>query len=376
MSRDYDIMQKTRVIFRYPNAKGLFVDVPNFRPGGAPIQMYTLATELAKDPKYDVRFWVDGEAPKDRIKNVKLISNPAMVENGIPIVSRFENQKRKKAFSEEFRNAVCIFSVTDKNKLSEWQRMIHSVGGKTVYRIASDVEVIPSLRFSDVSDPLLEVAFGTDVVISQTNKQQRLLKENFGRDSIVVRSTFIESGYEEAERDCILWVGQSVAIKRPWIVLDLARRFPGEQFVMVMPEIDKNLALSIKEDAKSIANLQIISHVDPDKIQTYFNRAKVVLNTSVYEGYPNTLHQASIARAPYLSLSWNSDNCFDAHDMGACAENNVLLMVKLLNEYLESPDLREKIGKNAYDNYQSAHSLEKVVEDFKTVIDRASVLES
>lgn len=376
MGRAIDKNQKIKVVFRYPNAKGLFVDVPNFHPGGAPIQMYTLATELAKDPKYDVRFWVDGEAPKDRIKNVKLISNPAMIENGIPIVSRFENQKRKKAFSEEFRNAVCIFSVADNLKLPEWQKMIHSVGGKTIYRVASDVDVTPSLRFSDGSDPFSKAIFGTDFVICQTRKQQISLKANFDKDSAVVRSTFVESGYEETEKDSILWVGQSVAIKRPWIVLDLARRFQKEQFFMIMPEVDKNIALSIKEDAKSIFNLEIIPYVEPKKIQSYFNRAKVVLNTSVYEGYPNTLHQASIAKTPYLSLSWNSDNYLDLHQMGTCADNDVLVMTQLLEKYLNDSSLREKQGNYAYNNFLSEHSVEKALEDIKTVINKVSMLES
>lgn len=364
------------VIFRYPEAKGLFVDVPNFKPGGAPIQTYTLATELAKDSSFNVYFWVDGEVPEEHVDGVKLFSSPDLISKGIPILSRFKNEGIKAEFQKRFIDSVCIYTVADNLGLPEQQKMIHEVGGKTIYRVASDVDVKPELRFSDGNDPYTKAIFSADKIIAQTLSQKEILRQRFRIDADVVRSSFRESEYNKIEKDCVLWVGHSVAIKRPWVVSELARRFPDEKFVMIIPEVDANIALAFKDGADKITNLEVIAHVDPDEIQTYFNRAKVVLNTSVYEGYPNTLHQASIGRAPYLSLSWNPDGYLEANGMGVGADNDVEKMAQLLKKYLEDEELRNSTGENAYKNFKNEHDVSVAIEDLKAVIRNVAMLKS
>lgn len=364
------------VIFRYPNAKGLFIKVPGFKPGGAPIQMYTLATELAKDQNFNVNFWVGGDVPERRIQGVKLISQQGPVEKGLPLVSRSINKKRAESIASQYADGCFIFSVAEEEFFPRQQEIIHAHGGKTLYQVASDIDVSPFLRSSNGSDAFSQALLKADGIIAQTPKQKEELKKNFGRDSCIVKPSFRLSEDSDWSEEIILWVGQGWSIKRPWIVLELARRFPKEKFVMIMPAADMSLIGAIKDEAEKVENIEIVDYVEFTKIQRYFNRAKLVLNTSVHEGFPNTLHQAAMGKAPYVSLSWDANNYLEKNCIGACAHNDVNRMVSVMSEYLMDPTFMHLTGERAYKNFKENHDVAVVIEDFKTAIRNVAMLES
>lgn len=371
-----NIFQKISVLFCYPRAKNLFVKVPGSKTGGAPIQMYTLASELAKDPNFDVCFWVEGDVPDHRIDGVKLVSQQGPIQHGLPIVSRAINKKRREKLAVNFPGACFIFSVANQDFFPQQQEIIHAHGGKTIYRIASEIDVCPELRNSNGSDAFSQALKKADGIIAQTEFQQRLLKENFDRDSVLLKPSFRLSEFEQWSDEHILWVGQGWDIKRPWIVLEFARRFPKEKFVMIMPTADDTLIAAIKDEAEKVANLEIIDYVEFAEIQRYFNSAKLVLNTSVHEGFPNTVHQAAMGKAPYVSLSWDADGYLERNCVGACAKNDVNKMAGIINDYLVEPSFMHLTGERAYQNFQANHNVTIVIEDLKEAIRDVAMLKS
>ncbi|MDZ4180688.1 MAG: hypothetical protein U1E29_15895, partial [Coriobacteriia bacterium] len=62
------------IVFVYDNAKGWFLDVPGWRPGGGSRAIYTLATELAQDSAFDVRLLVPGAVPTHPVEGVQLVT--------------------------------------------------------------------------------------------------------------------------------------------------------------------------------------------------------------------------------------------------------------------------------------------------------------
>lgn len=365
-----DVAKPQKVIFRYPNSKGLFVEVSGFKPGGAPIQMYTLATELAKDDRYNVYFWVDGDAPEERIENIQLFTGPQLIQRGVPVLSRLINNKRKKEFASIFSDAVTIFTVADMNNLPVLQEQVHSAGGKTIYRVASDIDVDPSLRFADGSDLFSQALRAADAIVVQTGVQHGLLKGKLGLDSTLINSAFRKSKATNWSSEIILWVGQALPIKRPWVVLELAREYPNEEFVMVMPPSDMHIANAIKDQAKALKNVDIVDFVEVREIQNYYNRAKLVLNTSVNEGFPNTIHQAALGKAPYISLKWNPGNYLERNNKGRAADNDVRKLVEIVGEYLSKPELIEFEGQQSYQNFTENNDVEVVIEQYKELIKR------
>jgi glycosyltransferase involved in cell wall biosynthesis len=84
--------------------------------------------------------------------------------------------------------------------------------------------------------------------------------------------------------------------KRAELALEIARRLPAHNFVMIGgPDPDRRSQeyfASLKEAAKSHPNLEIKGFVPLAETEKHFNNARVFLNTSEYEGFPNTFLQA------------------------------------------------------------------------------------
>lgn len=252
-------------------------------------------------------------------------------------------------------------------RLAEYQPVVRGLGGKTVYRVAADFDLCPQERGSDGSDPFTAALREVDAVVTQTDTQACWALELLGRESVGISpSVRIPEKREPAEKDTILWVGQCYALKRPWAFLELARAFPDERFVMIAPDVGAPYFFdAIADSAKSLANLELIESVPYSEIQHHFDQAKVFVNTSLVEGFPNTFHQAAIARTPVLSLSWNTGDYLTATGIGQCAHGDMNVLIEQLRGLLEDSTLRTTMGETARCRVEQYNDVRIVVEDWK-----------
>lgn len=383
-------IKRIPVVFRYPEARPLFFGSEKWHVGGAPLQMYMLAKELAKDPCFDVSFWIDGPIPAKQVDGISMYSFPLPIPlwraiSFLPQATRSAalwiaeviNRRRCRIAARLARDGVMIFSVCSSSELVSHQEMIHKNGGKVFYRVASDIDVVPQMRGEEGDDDFSMALATVDTVIVATHYQRRMAKENFGIDTLLIPSPFLlpfvpdDSKVANEERDTILWVGQCVAYRRPWVMLELARAFPSENFVMVMPECDALLTRAIKSQLSAASNIELIDHVPPDQIQPYFNRAKMYVNTSQFEGFPNTLHQAAFARTPYVSLTWNPDNLLENNNIGLGCNDDVSTMILHMSTLLQDEELMRQMGDNAHQYVTTQHVFEDVVSQYKDAIRKA-----
>lgn len=144
-------------------------------------------------------------------------------------------------------------------------------------------------------------------VIVQNLAQQRMLKEHFGREGHL-----IQNGYEEAAarpgsfQGHVLWAATVKPLKRPDLFIELARRTPGRRFVMVggpgiTPDAQAYFA-EMAERASGVPNLEMKGHVPYHQVGAWFDGAALSVNTSDYEGLPNTFLQAWLRGIPSLSF--------------------------------------------------------------------------
>jgi glycosyltransferase involved in cell wall biosynthesis len=98
----------------------------------------------------------------------------------------------------------------------------------------------------------------------------------------------------QAPKDRVLWVGTLRAGKRPELFLELAARLPHRRFVMVGGPDPKEAALfeRMRREAARYANLEFTGFLPLAQVETRFDGARVLVNTSRYEGMPNTFLQA------------------------------------------------------------------------------------
>jgi glycosyltransferase involved in cell wall biosynthesis len=126
---------------------------------------------------------------------------------------------------------------------------------------------------------------------------------------------------ERAPKDTdFLWVSRCVPMKRPELFLDLAAALPDRSFQMICPAQDPVLFGKVVARAAALPNMRFIESVPYSQVQHFYDRARVFVNTSEWEGWPNSFIQAGLGRAALLSLAVNPDDIFGAFRPGIHAE--------------------------------------------------------
>jgi glycosyltransferase involved in cell wall biosynthesis len=120
---------------------------------------------------------------------------------------------------------------------------------------------------------------------------------------VVIPSVYELPAQRVAEkRDLVLWVGTVHVNKRPEIFFDLARRMPLRRFVMIGgPGANRAFYDEMKSRAAAIPNLEFKGFLPLAQVEPWFDRARVVVNTSAYEGMPNVFLQAWARGVPTVA---------------------------------------------------------------------------
>lgn len=147
-----------------------------------------------------------------------------------------------------------------------------------------------------------------DAVIVQNIAQLRMLKENFGRDGHLIQNGYEEPAAKQSSfGGYVLWAATVKPLKRPDLFVELARRLPKRRFLMVGgPSVDQPEAAAyveqIAQAAATVPNITLAGYVPYAEVGAYFDGASVFVNTSDYEGLPNTFMQSWIRGIPTVSF--------------------------------------------------------------------------
>jgi glycosyltransferase involved in cell wall biosynthesis len=171
---------------------------------------------------------------------------------------------------------------------------------KSIYAGASDVDFIPGqqeIRFARDRKIFEYGLKHVTRIVTQNPAQQELLRKNYGREGTLIPSCYSPGPGARPDRGgYVLWVASFRASKRAEVALEIARRLPNYRFVIVGGSDEGRKAQlyfeSIREAAKALPNVDMKGFVPFAEAERYFNGARVLLNTSLYEGFPNTFLQA------------------------------------------------------------------------------------
>jgi glycosyltransferase involved in cell wall biosynthesis len=148
--------------------------------------------------------------------------------------------------------------------------------------------------------------------------RRRGMEASFYRYLLVPRP----DGERPAKDTDFLWVSRCVAMKRPDLFVDLAEAMPGRSFEMICPPQDRELYERVSARAAALPNVRFIESVPYSQVQRHYDRARVFVNTSEWEGWPNSFIQAGLGRAALLSLAVNPDDIFGLYRPGFHAEQD------------------------------------------------------
>ena len=240
-----------------------------------------------------------------------------------------------------------------------------------VYAAAHDTDFIPGhYMLSNIRDKILYV-YGlkrASAIIVQTNYQKSLLKKSFNLPSKVIQNIYpLISQNKSSNRKYILWVSNFKPWKRPEIFLDLADLYPDQEFVMIGgPDKNRDFFQQMQVRAADIPNLKFLGFQPFETTNAYFDQAKIFVNTSEYEGFPNTFLQAWSRGIPVLSFI-DPDGLIQEHGLGIAVSDFQGLRRatgRLLSEY---DDFSNRI-KAYFDAKHSARAIDKYVELFEGLV--------
>jgi glycosyltransferase involved in cell wall biosynthesis len=162
-----------------------------------------------------------------------------------------------------------------------------------------------------------------DRVLVQNEYQREICRGFTGRPVTVVGS-IAEAAVQRSNRpSAFLWVGRPISYKRPLAYVELARAVPEAQFVMVAPTLsarpDLDLSAEVASAARDLPNLTILPAQGRKDLLELVEKAVAVVNTSEFEGMPNTFLEGWARGVPALAFSHDPDGVIGRHSLGTFA---------------------------------------------------------
>jgi glycosyltransferase involved in cell wall biosynthesis len=229
-------------------------------------------------------------------------------------------------------------------------------GKRAVYAGASDRDFLPGqgdqIRYARDRWLFRRGMERVDAIVAQNDVQRATCRATYGREAVVIPSCYeIPKKKAAQEKNLILWVGTLHVNKRPELLLELAQRLRERRFVMIGgPGSDSAFYESIRARAGGIANLEFKGFVPLAEVEPWFDRARVLVNTSLYEGMPNTFLQAWARGVPTASTV----------DVGAPV-NQVAANVEELSRTIEFLLANPEAGTRCREYFERTHSCAHVL---------------
>jgi glycosyltransferase involved in cell wall biosynthesis len=197
-----------------------------------------------------------------------------------------------------------------------------------VFRIASDSDCDPERLI--IPYGYGKVIYGWGItrigrVLAQSEAQQQAMAVNYGVGSSIA-GMLVDRGddsrlFEDRRLD-VLWVGNLRRVKRPDLMLALAREVPDLSCEMVGGTQPREEALfdETRAAAAELPNLRFAGPLPYAQVGPVFENARVFVNTSDMEGFPNTYLQAWARGVPVVAF-FDPDGVIAREGLGHAAQN-------------------------------------------------------
>src|SRR5262249_44626116 len=132
-----------------------------------------------------------------------------------------------------------------------------------------------------------------DGIVAQNELQRSRCRATYGRDAVVIPSCYQLPERRERNpprRDAVLWVGVIRGGRGPALLRELPRRLPQRRFVMVGGPRGGDAALfeRARAEAATLPNIEFTGFLPLPEVESRFDAARLLVNTSDFEGLPNT----------------------------------------------------------------------------------------
>ena len=362
-----------KICFINVNAYSIFNPRSKAVVGGTEVQLFNIANYLSFGNNFQISFIVGDWGQKvdeeyyGKIKLVKSFSLQKTLWNYVKAPFVLWNKLTKEDADVYIASSagveIGIIALFCKMK-----------GRRFIYRTAHQIDCnLEFIKERGIVGKIYKYGLeNTDVVITQNKEHQEMLWNNHKIDAIILKNCYNIKMTNKQDKKYILWVARCDKWKRPKLFLRIVKNFSQEKFIMISPRVEHNkqLFVEIEKEARQLNNLQFIEKVPFSKIQEYFNKAKLFIGTSDYEGFPNTYLQACMGGTPIISLRVNPDKFITKNSLGYCADGNFNLMLKQIKQILKNKDDWKVKSDNTLEYVKKNHDINNIGKRWEKIINK------
>ena len=133
--------------------------------------------------------------------------------------------------------------------------------------------------------------------------------------------------------------------------------------MIMAPDLDTTLQQAVISQAAALANVDYRGFVSYDQIGGFYQRARLLVHTSLREGFPNVFLQAWECGVPVVARNVDPDNVIVRYGLGrvsGCTER----FINDVRELLTDETQRTAIGDACRDYLLHTHSPDVVIDQY------------
>ncbi|MBI2415260.1 MAG: glycosyltransferase family 4 protein [Candidatus Kerfeldbacteria bacterium] len=365
-------MSNGSIIFFGYFAYGIFNPASQIVFGGAEVQIYQLATQLAKTGK-SVALITAGTKPYSQS-----VIDGVQVYKVLPLNRQNSIWTKSMAIGRMFyylaklpgRTVVQRALGPETGMLTFFCKLL---GKRFVYMVAHDWDVNGSYKqkYGWLGKLAIWGLRHASVVLTQNHEQQAMLHQTYGKASTVFPTVYPipATVLPRSLRKGILWVGRAEQWKQPELFINLAEQLPQQSFTMIMPAgNDVAFYQTVLTRARTFSNLTVLEQVPFTQIDDYFSRTLLLVNTSTMEGFPNTFIQATKNGTPIVSWRVNPDGIITTHNLGAVASDSSEQLVEQVQQLVTDTALWQQCSDHCHTYAQAQHDIKRWLPEFERLV--------
>lgn len=337
--------------------------------GGAEHQVYCLAKYLQS--RMDVHYlttsdeggeWQDGAIQVSALRRRKLL------HRALGRFSALNYSRVRDALQRLNPDFIYVRSATA--YLGMAARHVLRSQCTLVWHIAHAVHVQPfharALRtapFDYIDKRLAEYGIQhANYIIGQAKYEEELLQRNYGRRCDLI----VGNWHPEPAQPCVkdrpvkvVWIANIKPWKRPEAFIDLAARLQDVQdveFIMIGRPGSARYQRSLDARIRQVRGLTYLGERSVEEVNRILDESHVFVNTSEYEGFPNTFVQAWFREVPVVSLQVDPDDILAREELGFHS-GSLERLAQDTRRLVGDPELRTRMGQRAKAYATRNHSL-------------------
>jgi len=202
------------------------------------------------------------------------------------------------------------------------------------------------------------------VIIAQTEQIASLFRTKLPKSDVRCIRTPVLSPIQtkSGDKPYVVSIARLVWYKRPQAVLKVARMLPEVTFVLAgYGEMES----TIREESAKIPNLTFLGRQSPEDALRLMREARVFLNTSEAEGFPNTLSESLSCETPYVSF-YDPDEVICRYGLGAHV-HSLEEAAAAIRKYVSDEEESRRTGVRGREYLLRFHNPDSIARQYETL---------